>query len=161
MHDGPRGHDGTLAAWARAWGVPPQALDDLATRLTARPTVAPAKAESHVLNLVRLAASDAGWTLFRNNVGACYDANGRFIRYGLANDSAQLNAALKSSDLVGFRRVLIDPTWIGRHVAQFVALECKAAKWKFRGTERERAQEKFLALIESNGGYARFTTGAL
>ena len=155
-------HDLGLEEWARAWQIPHAALDDLSKRLTTPPPrEAPAKGEAEVLNLVRLKASDAGLTLFRNNVGACYDETGRFIRYGLANDSAQLNESLKSSDLVGIRPVRIDVTHLGRVFGQFCALEVKRPGWKYRGWRREQAQEKFLALVAANGGYARFTTGEL
>jgi hypothetical protein len=151
-----------LEEWARRWEISPQAIADLGAHLAA-PASAPGSAdtEAGIVGAVRLQASEAGWTLFRNNVGACYDPTGRFIRYGLANDSAQLNAALKSSDLVGIRPVIIDPTHLGRTIGQFVALECKRPNWTFKGTKREEAQQRFLTLVASNGGYARFSTGEL
>jgi hypothetical protein len=151
----------SIEAWAQKWGVPQAALADLPSHLTTLPNTLSGTHEADVVNGVRLKASEAGWTLFRNNVGACYDRTNRFIRYGLANDSAQLNKSLKSSDLVGIRPVVIDPTHLGRTIGQFVALECKRTSWKYKGTQREQAQEKFLTLIASNGGYARFSTGEL
>ena len=148
--------------WARRWRVSPEALADLRAQLVTQPATTPSgNNEADVIGSIRLQASEAGYTLFRNNVGACYDNTGRFIRYGLANDSAQLNKSLKSSDLIGIRPVVIDPTHLGRTIGQFVALECKRSNWKFKGTKREQAQEKFLTLIASNGGYARFSTGKL
>lgn len=155
-----------LDDWARRWGISPEAMADLRAQLAPPTDTTPARAntEADVVSRVRLVASEAGWTLFRNNVGACYDATGRFIRYGLANDSAQLNASLKSSDLIGIRPVLIDVTHIGRTFGQFVALECKRPGWQPAvrgGTAREQAQTRFLALIASHGGHARFSTGAL
>lgn len=151
----------SLDDWARRWGVPPEALAELRHRLAPTPHATKGERESDAVSRIRLAASEAGWILFRNNVGACYDATGRFIRYGLANDSAQLNKSLKSADLVGLRPVVIDPTHLGRTLGQFVALECKRPGWTFRGTERERAQERFLALVAAHGGHARFTTGGV
>ncbi len=151
----------TLEAWALRWGVTPEAMADLSRTLTSEAVPSEAVSEADVLGAVRLGASQAGWTLFRNNVGACYDAEGRFIRYGLANDSGRMNASLKSSDLVGIRPVVIDPTHLGRTIGQFVALEVKRSGWKFKGTKREQAQQRFLALIASNGGHARFSTGEL
>jgi hypothetical protein len=152
-----------LDEWAHKWGVAPEAVADLRSQLApyARPTSPVSTPEADVIGTLRLKASEAGWVLFRNNVGACYDKTGRFIRYGLANDSAQLNASLKSSDLIGVRPLVIDPTHLGRTIGQFVALECKRASWTFKGTQRERAQEKFLTLVASTGGYARFSTGEL
>lgn len=151
----------TLETWAQRWGVPKEAIEDLTRCLTTAPATAEGTAEIDVLGAVRLAASQAGWTMFRNNVGACYDQDGRFIRYGLANDSAKLNESLKSSDLVGIRPVVINSLHLGRTIGQFVALECKRSDWKFKGTKREEAQNRFLALIASYGGYARFSTGEL
>lgn len=154
---------GLLEAWASKWGVPPEALQDLqqtlATPLT--PDARLGDDEAAVISQVRLEGSKAGWRLFRNNVGACYDKTDRFIRYGLANDSKKLNDAMKSSDLIGIRPIVIDPTYLGRTIGQFVALECKRPNWTFRNTARERAQQHFLGLIASHGGHAHFTTGGL
>ena len=151
----------TLDVWAHRWGVAPEALADLRTHLEAPAPPAGPNTEASVVGAVRLLAAQSGYLVFRNNVGACYDTTGRFIRYGLANDSAQLNKSIKSSDLIGLRPVTIDSTHLGRTFGQFVALECKRSGWKFKGTARELAQEKFLALVTANGGHARFTTGGL
>lgn len=119
------------------------------------------QSEEGVSSLVRLAASRAGWRLFRNNVGAAQDSTGRVIRYGLANDSTRMNKALKSSDQIGIRPRLIGPQDIGTIIGQFVSLECKRAEWKYSGNEHERAQLNWILLIQSLGGYARFTTGGI
>lgn len=154
---------GDLEAWALRWGVPPQALEDLRAVLAAplASNARPGDDEAAVISQVRLEASKAGWRLFRNNVGACYDKTDRFIRYGLANDSKKLNDAMKSSDLIGIRPVVIDPTHIGRTIGQFVALECKRPGWVFRDTARERAQHRFISLIATLGGHASFSTGGI
>ena len=47
--------------------------------------------ETDIQNLIKLEASRLGIRLWRNNVGALFDSNGRCLRYGLANDSASLN----------------------------------------------------------------------
>ncbi len=146
--------------WARKWGISPEALADLDLMAEAA-TSAGGSGEADVLGLVRLTASEAGWRVFRNNVGACHTDDGRFIRYGLANDSARVNASLKSSDLVGIRPILINPTHLGRTLGQFVAIECKRPGWRWRNTKREQAQHRFLTLIESLGGHGRFSTGEL
>lgn len=115
--------------------------------------------ESDIQALVRKEASDLGGRLWRNNVGHCTDSRGNHIRYGLCNDSAQLNAVCKSSDLIGIRPVVITPGMVGSTVGVFVAREVKRQGWKYRGTDREKAQLAFLELVLSLGGDAAFCTG--
>lgn len=115
--------------------------------------------EARVQSEVRLEAARYGVHLWRNNVGVLTDDRGRPVRYGLANDSAQLNAVLKSSDLVGWRPVVVTPDMVGRTLAVFCARECKAEGWTFRGTDREIAQQRWLDMINQNGGDAAFVSG--
>lgn len=115
--------------------------------------------EALAQSLVRLDAAEHGITLWRNNVGTLPDRNGRPVRFGLANDSAQLNAVLKSSDLIGWRPVVVTPEMVGQTVAVFVARECKPEGWKYRGNPHEVAQQRFLDMINHNGGDAAFATG--
>jgi hypothetical protein len=117
------------------------------------------RSESAVQSLVRLAGPKVGMRLFRNNVGAIKDERGVPVRYGLANDSPALNKRLKSSDLIGWRRLPIAPAMVGCVVAQFVSLECKRPGWSFGpGDEREEAQRRWLELVLADGGYAKFVT---
>lgn len=97
---------------------------------------------------------------WRNNSGACTDETGRLIRYGLGNDSAQLNASVKSSDLIG-----ITPEWAyierfgWRWVGVFTALEIKPSGWSLRpGDARGLAQAKFHDIVTGVGGFAGFIT---
>jgi hypothetical protein len=115
--------------------------------------------EAYSQSQVRLEAPARGVTLWRNNVGVLTDLSGRPVRFGLANDSRQLNAALKSSDLIGWRPVLITPAHVGQTIAQFVSRECKAPGWKYAGTDRERAQKAWLDLVAAAGGDSAFATG--
>lgn len=108
--------------------------------------------------LVRLEAAKQGIVLWRNNVGAVRTADGRFIRFGLANDSKRMNQYIKSSDLIGIRPVLIGPEHIGKTVGQFVAFEVKPQEWQYSGKEHEQAQKRFLELVSVKGGYATFMT---
>lgn len=115
--------------------------------------------ESGVLSDIRLEASQRGCRLWRNNVGATYTQSGQFMRFGLANDSAALNRAIKSADLIGIRPVLITSEDVGRVIGQFLSREVKHPGWKYTATERERAQLAWAELINSLGGDACFCVG--
>ena len=112
--------------------------------------------EAQLQNDVRLEASRLGMRLWRNNVGVAVNRNGRPVRYGLCNDSAAMNKQLKSSDLIGIQPVLITEDMVGTTIGQFVAYECKAPGWTLKNTEHEQAQQRFIALVISLGGMARF-----
>lgn len=117
------------------------------------------KSEAWAQSMVRLEASQKGVKLFRNNVGALQDKTGRLVRYGLANDSQQMNEVIKSHDLIGWRRRLIEPWMVGHVIAQFTAREVKAPGWQYTGEGREPAQLAFGNLVNADGGDAAFATG--
>ena len=152
-----------LNQWAIKWGVPYSAIEDLRREFGMVNTdpVAPERGnnEAAVQAHVRLEASRVGARLWRNNVGATKDERGNFIRYGIANDSKQMNEVIKSSDLIGIRPLRIEAHHVGGIVGQFVAREVKAPTWHYTGTKHEIAQLKFLELITSLGGDAAFATG--
>lgn len=154
-----------LAPWMLRHGVSYAAMAELAqiTGLFVPPAVPPpagAQAtEAYAQSLVRLEAPRVGVYLFRNNVGVLEDRNGRPVRYGLANDSAALNAVLKSADLIGGRPVTITPQHVGQTLLQFLSRECKPPGWSYTGTPREVAQLNWANLINSHGGDAKFATG--
>lgn len=115
--------------------------------------------ESVVQQQVRLALARLGAQVWRNNSGACTDDTGRLIRYGLGNDSAQLNAVIKSSDLVGVVPVTITPEMVGRTIGVFVAVECKRPGWHLTpGDKRGQAQQRFIDLVREVGGLGGFAT---
>lgn len=97
--------------------------------------------------VIRAEAARMGVYLWRNNSGVLRDDRGVPVRFGLGNDSPRLNAALKSSDLIG-----IAPG------GRFVAIEVKAPGWRGVRTDRERAQEAFINLVRGAGGIAGFVT---
>jgi hypothetical protein len=79
------------------------------------------------------------------------------VRYGLGNDSKKVGDAVKSSDLVGWRMVVITPDMVGKVIAQFVSLECKHEDWKFNpNDETEAAQKRWIDLVKKDGGHAAF-----
>lgn len=136
--------------------------------------------EAAVQTAIRIRAGELGVRPWRNNVGACVDETGRLIRYGLANDSAQMQKRLKSSDLVGWvPRQLWTPTredgkygrvedrFTAVHVAVFLSVECKRGDWfkdfadpltqcRDKFTDREEAQARWIDLVRADGGIAGF-----
>jgi len=158
----------------------PHAAADLQAMLGAvpwptGPTGSEGKSEAWAQQQVRFAAARQGAVAWRNNVGAtptksrhcCPRCHFDFeekqppIRYGLANDSAKLNARIKSSDLILAIPRVIRPEDVGSTVAQFGAVETKRPGWVFTGKGQEPGQAAWLALIEKIGGFARFSTGDL
>ena len=114
--------------------------------------------EAAVQAAVRLEAARKGVRLFRNNVGALVDSRGVPVRYGLANESKQVNEVMKSADLIGWRPLLIEPRHVGTVVAQFVSREVKAVGWHYTGSDREPAQLAWAQLVTAGGGDAAFCT---
>lgn len=150
-----------LTAWAARHRVTPEALAELRAILLP-PDVGvavPGTSEAAIQTQVRLEASRLGGRLFRNNVGAGILQDGSFVRWGLCNDSAQLNKIVKSSDLCGIMPVTITPAHVGATFGRFICREVKAAGWKYRGTDRERAQAKWIEMINALGGDAGFAVG--
>ncbi len=118
--------------------------------------------EADVQAEVRLAASAAGWRVWRNNIGVLMDSRGIPVRYGLANESKAVNSAVKSGDLIGIRPVLITQEMVGQTIGQFVSLECKRPGWTYNANDKHQAaQAKWAEIVNNLGGYAIFTTGKL
>ena len=102
----------------------------------------------------RLAASRAA-----QGARAFADETGRVVRYGLGNDSAQLNREIKSSDLIGIcpitAFVASANAWVKLGV--FTAIEVKPSGWVQKpNDERAIAQAKFHAIVREAGGFAGF-----
>lgn len=116
--------------------------------------------ESRATGEVMLAAGELGLWLTRNNVGALTDARGRLVRYGLANESAALNKRVKSGDLIGIRRLLIEPHHVGMTLGQFASVEMKEPGWIYSGRGREAAQQAWIDHVRRLGGFACFATSA-
>lgn len=151
----------SLHTWAQRWGVSAVALAELAAALGAGAAAAsePGLSEAAVQVQVRLEASRRGIRLWRNNVGGMYDETGRFVRYGLANESAGMNKVIKSADLIGVRPVVITASHVGSTIGQFCSREIKAAGWRYTGNDREKAQLAWAQLIAAMGGDSGFASG--
>ena len=97
--------------------------------------------ETTILQRIRLAiTSIPGLRLFRNNVGALKDQQGRFVQFGLHPGSA---------DLIGWRTVTITPDMVGRQVAVFASVEVKTADGRVRPD-----QQNWLEQVRKAGGAA-------
>jgi hypothetical protein len=116
--------------------------------------------EALVQQRVRMAIQQLGGRLWRNNTGAVNLPSGRVLRYGLANDSKQVNVSLKSADLIGILPIRITPDMLGKTVGVFVSVEAKAGTWKFsENNPRDVAQRNWNKLVYQCGGIAGFSTG--
>lgn len=153
-----------LAEWAARWNVSPAALFDLQMRLgvAVLPRLDAATApgsESRQQQLIRLDAAEKGVWLTRNNVGAFLDKRDIPVRFGLCNESKEMNRVVKSADLIGIKTILITPQHVGHHIGQFACREVKKESWQWSGDDHENAQLNFAKLVLSKGGDAGFATG--
>jgi hypothetical protein len=113
--------------------------------------------ESSVQQRIRLDAAYGGIELWRNNVGVLLNDRGQPVRFGLGNDSAGLNARIKSSDLIGVTPVFVTPELVGRVLGVFTAIECKEEGWRMTPSdERAIAQAAFHDIVKRAGGFAGF-----
>lgn len=87
------------------------------------------ESESELVQRVRLAVSQLGVRIFRNNVGTLQDKNGKYVRYGLC---------VGSSDLIGFSKD-----------GRFVAIECKTPTGRVKPE-----QQNFIDQVRKAGGIA-------
>ena len=148
-----------LLNWATRHGIPPQALAELTDIFGLYPAEKTGLSESSVQTRVRLEASRMGARLWRNNSGVD-TSEGKHVRYGLSNESTQMNAVCKSSDLIGIKPIVITQVMVGSTIGQFMAREVKKGDWHYTGIPREVAQLKFLEIVNGLGGDGRFTNGS-
>lgn len=97
--------------------------------------------ESAIQIAIRLALSQAGSVMFRNNSGAYQTPDGRWIKYGVCNPGG--------SDLIGWTSVVVTPDMVGQRVAVFTAAEVKTSRGK--ATD---AQINFIEQVRKAGGFA-------
>lgn len=148
-----------LEQWAIKWAVPYAALADLRAEmgLLGGHEMPPksGNSEAAVQAVVTLEGARKGYRLWRNNVGG----NDAGLRWGLANTSPAVNKILKSGDLIGWRRVVIEQHHVGQAFARFTSRENKRPDWAWTGTDHEQAQLNWANLVNSDGGDAGFATG--
>lgn len=152
-----------LTEWAARNNVTPEALQELVGIMESTiPPPLPGDGKSEQAGAqqpIMLQAPKHGVRLFRNNVGACVDQEGNFVRYGLANMSKAQNQKIKSGDLIGITPTVITQAMVGGTLGVFTSIECKRPGWRWKGTEREQAQLKWAELVIALGGFAQFATG--
>lgn len=102
--------------------------------------------ESLIQNRIRIALSELGSRLFRNNVGLAETADGRKIRFGLCKGS---------SDLIGWTPVVITEEMIGQTLAVFTAVEVKTPKGRV-----SLDQQRFIDAVLDAGGIATVARSA-
>lgn len=146
----------SITDWAAKHGVSRAALDELLMSTCMPPVVSGLSGEMAVQQQIRAEAPALGCVLMRNNSGALMDERGIPVRFGLGNDSAKLNAVIKSSDLIGITPVT-DPM-SGRQYGVFTAVEVKAPGYKGPRTQHDQAQARFIALVRSKSGIAGFAS---
>lgn len=147
--------------WFVQWGIPHAAQQDYFARMgvvfeVKLPAGAKPTSEATVQAACRIEAPKHGDRLWRNNVGALKDEREVPVRYGLANDSKQVNEVIKSGDLIGVKRTLITPQMVGQVIGKFWSRECKPSDWVFTGTAREIAQLAWANHVNALGGDAGF-----
>ncbi len=151
-----------LNQWAIKHGIPFEAVEELRREFGAvntDPIPQVGESEAAIQTRVRLEASRKGGRLWRNNVGAGKIEGESFLRWGLANESKEMNKTIKSSDLIGIRPITITQAHVGYVMGIFIAREIKPEGWRYGATDREAAQLKYLELIASLGGDAAFAVG--
>lgn len=153
-----------LNDWAKEFNIPAAAVHALRQKMGIVPdelryVVEAGASESRVQSQCRLRAAEQGNFLTRNNVGALKDERGVPVRYGLMNDTKELNKVIKSADLIGGRSVLITVEMVGSTILQFYSVECKEADWKYSpNCAHTKAQIAWADFINARGGYAIFAT---
>ena len=107
--------------------------------------------ERRIQSEIMLAASDAGLTLWRNNVGQGWTGKAQRLADGsvLIRDPRPLHAGLckGSSDLIGLKPVVVTEEMVGHTIAQFSAVEVKSKRGRVTAD-----QQRFLDFVNSVGG---------
>lgn len=117
--------------------------------------------ESATASHIRLDAAQQNVDLWRNNNGAFEDPKneGRWIRYGLCNESKEQSKRIKSSDYIGITPVLITPNMVGKTLGVFTAIETKPSRWRLVPSDKRGiAQKAFHDIVKKSGGFAGFAS---
>lgn len=113
--------------------------------------------EPELIRRILLAGTAEGARLFRQNVGQGWA--GKAVHRGstvVIENARPLHAGLckGSSDIIGWRPVVITPDMVGQTVAIFVAIEAKTGRLRTTAD-----QQRFLDAVEKAGGIAGVARG--
>lgn len=111
--------------------------------------------EHDIQSIIKVKASEEGCRLWRNNVGALTTTDGRFIRFGLANESKSMNDVIKSADLIGIRPIIITQDMVGTKVGVFLSREVKRPN----APPPHPAQVRWMEIVNALGGDAKIIRG--
>lgn len=146
-----------LTVWAQKWGIPPEAIGELAIVSGFAPNITPgATSEAATQTQCRLDAPKLSAHLWRNNSGVLKNDAGTPVRYGLGNESPKICKVRKSSDTIGLLRFTIQQHHVGRTVGVFLSIEFKRPNWTAPTSEEDKAQYNWIQHINFNGGLASF-----
>jgi hypothetical protein len=99
--------------------------------------------EAATLQEIRLALGrEQSLRLFRNNTGMLRDEHGRPVRFGLHPGS---------SDLIGWRSILVTPEMVGTRLAAFCSIEVKRPGGRHPVTAEQQA---WIDAVAAAGGFA-------
>lgn len=150
----------TFDEWALKWALPAQALQEYQELTAATSSPLDDRSEAFVVSECRLALSHYKVIQMRNNVGVLEDVNGTPVRYGLCNETKQMNQIMKSSDDINILPYVVKPQDVGRKLGLFLGVEHKKPNWVYTGKGRETAQLTFQRMVRAAGGVALFANSA-
>jgi hypothetical protein len=108
--------------------------------------------ENAIMRKILGSLSNGRVRLFRNTVGAAWMGVSQWIDGKVLIDRPKrvtFGMATGSSDIIGWRSVIITDEMVGHRVAQFVAIEVKA-----KGGRVTQEQLAFVETVNSHGGIA-------
>lgn len=111
--------------------------------------------EQQASEKVEMFAPSLGFTLMRNNNGACKNQEGRLVRFGVGHISEK--DIMKSGDFVGTLEITITPEMVGKTVPIYCNVEIKPETFKlkdeYKSGSREDKQWQHCKFIIDKGGF--------
>ena len=108
--------------------------------------------ENFIMRMILRLFSNNRVRLFRNMVGAAWMGKSAWVEGSIIIERpkrVQFGMAVGSSDIIGWRSVVITEEMVGCRIAQFVAMEVKAPKGRTTQEQRD-----FIDTVRAHGGLA-------